>query len=276
LYVCATPIGNLADITLRTLEVLSRVDRVVGEDSRRTRQLLSHYEIHTPFAPSVYEGADEKRVDQLVGLLKGGEDIALVSDAGTPLISDPGYPLVRACVQRGIPVVPIPGPSSLLTALTASGLPIDRFLFLGSLPRKRGPREKALQDLDGLDYTAVVFVSPHRVEETLHVLAELYPHRPMCLARELTKVHEEFLRGTCQQVWETVRTREGLRGEIVLVIGPDERPVEKQPEHVVPLYQGFLKQGLSPSEAVRRAAQATGLSRRDAYDIVHRSKRSQA
>jgi len=274
LYVCATPIGNLDDVTLRTLAVLSQVDRIVGEDSRRTRQLLSRHDIHTPFAASLYEGVEEKRIHRLIGLLEQGEDIALVSDAGTPLISDPGFPLVRACVHRGIPVVPVPGPSSLLAALTASGLPTDRFLFLGSLPRKKGPRAEALQSLDGLDCTAVMFDSPHRAEETLRLLAELYPQRPLCLARELTKVHEEFLRGTCQSVWETVRAREGLRGEIVLVIGSDERPIDKRPEAVVPLYQSYLQQGISPREALRQAAQATGLSRKEAYDIVHRTKGS--
>ncbi len=271
LYICATPIGNLEDITLRALRVLSEVDRIVGEDSRRTRGLLTHHAIHTPFAPSLYEGVEHERVEEVIRLLERGESVALVSDAGTPLISDPGYPLVRSCVQRGIRVVPVPGPSAPLAALVASGLPTDRVLFLGSLPRTAGPRRKALEQLQGLDCTAVALASPHRLDKTLTTLADLYPHRPLVLARELTKLHEEFLRGTCREVMEEVRARHGVRGEVVLVLGPDEGAPPARTDELSALYRALLDQGLSPKEALRRAAQAAGLPRRQAYDIVHRS-----
>lgn len=221
LYICSTPIGNLGDITLRALEVLREVDLIVGEDSRRTRKLLSHYEIHTPFLPSLYEGVERRRVGKVLGALEEGKDVALVTDAGTPLISDPGYPLVRAAVEAGIRVVPVPGPSAALAALVASGLPPDRFLFLGHLPRRAGRRRRALEELAQIPYTTVFYESPHRVLVTLEELARMYPHRPLVLARELTKVHEEFIRGTCVEVLQRVKERGGLRGELVLVLGPE-------------------------------------------------------
>jgi len=167
LYICSTPIGNLEDITLRALRVLREVDLIVGEDSRHTRKLLSHYGIHTPFAPSLFQGVEERRVEGVLQALREGKDVALVCDAGTPLISDPGYPLVRACLAEGIKVVPVPGASAFLTALVASGLPPDRFLFLGYLPRKSGPRKKLLERLSELPYTAILYESPHRVLSTL-------------------------------------------------------------------------------------------------------------
>ncbi|MFO8034926.1 MAG: 16S rRNA (cytidine(1402)-2'-O)-methyltransferase [Candidatus Bipolaricaulota bacterium] len=272
LYICATPIGNLEDITLRALRVLGEVDRIVGEDTRRTRRLLSYHGIHTPFAPSLYEGVEQERVEKVVRLLEEGENIALVSDAGTPLVSDPGYLLVSGCVERGIPVASIPGPSAPLAALVASGLPTNRFLFLGALPRKAGRCRKALEQLRGLDCTAVALVSPHRLEETLELLVDMYPLRPLVLAREITKVHEEYLRGTCQEVLEAFRTRQGVRGEVVLVLGADGPTAPAaDPGEVKVLYQALLEQGLPPHDALRRAAHATGLSRREAYDIVHRS-----
>ncbi len=271
LYLCATPIGNLEDITLRVLRVLREVDRIVGEDSRHTRRLLAHHGIHTPLSASLYEGVEPQRVGGLLQLLEQGASIALVSDAGTPLISDPGFPLVRACVERGIRVVPLPGPSSPLTALVASGLPTDRFLFLGNLPRKAGPCRNTLEGLRGLDCTAVALASPHRLQVTLRTLAELYPDRPLVLARELTKLHEEFLRGTCRSVEEEVKARHGVRGEVVLVIGADAEPVPPaDPEDLRTVYRALLAQGLAPNDALRRAAQAAGLSRREAYAILHK------
>ncbi len=272
LYICATPIGNLEDITLRALRLLREVDLIVGEDSRRTRGLLTHHGIHTPFAPSLYEGGEsERRVGKLLRLLEAGQDIALVTDAGTPLISDPGFPFVRACTDRSIRVVPVPGPSAPLAAVVASGLPAERFVFLGSLPRKAGPRRKSLEELHGLDCTAIAFTSPHRLLETVEGLASLYPQRPLVLARELTKVHEEFLRGTCQKVFEEIKARPDIRGEVVLVLGADESAPPSPPEQLTTLYEALLSRGLSPKEALRRAAQATGLSRKEAYDVVHRS-----
>lgn len=275
LYICATPIGNLEDITLRALRTLREVHVIVGEDSRRTRKLLAHYDIHTPLAPSLYQGVEEERVEGVLRLLREGKDVALVSDAGTPLISDPGFPLVRACVAEGIRVVPVPGATALVAALVAAGLPTDRFLFLGSLPRRAGPSRRALESLRSLPYTTLCFESPHRLLSTLRELAELFPKRKLVVARELTKVHEELLRGTAGDVLRELEARGKVRGEVVLVIGPEgpgPTPVPEpvpEPGAVRALYQGFLAQGLLPQEALRRTARQLGLTRREAYRIVH-------
>jgi len=271
LYICSTPIGNLEDITLRALRVLREVDLIVGEDSRHTRKLLSHYGIHTPFAPSLFQGVEERRVEGVLQALREGKDVALVCDAGTPLISDPGYPLVRACLAEGIKVVPVPGASAFLAALVASGLPPDRFLFLGYLPRKSGPRKKVLERLSELPYTAILYESPHRVLSTLEELARLFPRRPLVLARELTKVYEEFIHGTTEEVFAEVKRRGGVKGELVLLIAPADLKEEEEPEPE-PMRKRFrelLDCGFSPGEAVKKVAEEFGIPRREAYRIVH-------
>ena len=271
LYVCATPIGNLEDITLRALRVLREVDLIVGEDSRHTRKLLSHYDIHTPFAPSLYQGVEEARVEGVLRVLREGKDVALVCDAGTPLISDPGYPLVRACLAEGIKVVPVPGASAFLAALVASGLPPDRFLFLGYLPRKSGPRKKVLESLSELPYTAILYESPHRVLSTLEELARLFPRRPLVLARELTKVYEEFIHGTAEEVFAEVKRRGRVKGELVLLIAPADlkEKEEPEPEPMRKRFRELLDCGFSPGEAVKKVAEEFGIPRREAYRIVH-------
>ena len=271
LYVCATPIGNLEDITLRALRVLREVDLIVGEDSRHTRKLLSHYDIHTPFAPSLYQGVEEARVEGVLRVLREGKDVALVCDAGTPLISDPGYPLVRACLAEGIKVVPVPGASAFLAALVASGLPPDRFLFLGYLPRKSGPRKKVLERLSELPYTAILYESPHRVLSTLEELARLFPRRPLVLARELTKVYEEFIHGTAEEVFGEVKRRGGIKGELVLLIAPADlkEKEEPEPEPMRKRFRELLDCGFPPGEAVKKVAEEFGIPRREAYRIVH-------
>ncbi|MCX7750879.1 MAG: 16S rRNA (cytidine(1402)-2'-O)-methyltransferase [Candidatus Bipolaricaulota bacterium] len=271
LYVVSTPIGNLEDITLRALRVLREADLIVGEDTRRTRGLLAHYGIGTPFAPSLYEGVERERTEGLLRLLREGKRIALVSDAGTPLLSDPGYPLVRACAAEGIPVVPIPGASALLAALVASGLPTDRFLFGGYLPRQPGPRRRALEELLGVGCTAVVYESPRRVRATLEELANLDPNRPVVVARELTKVHEEFVRGTAAEVAAALAARGEVRGEVALLVGPGEAPPPPptDPEAVRVRYAELLAAGNPPREALRKTAVETGVSRREVYRIVH-------
>jgi len=271
LYICSTPIGNLEDITLRALRVLREVDLIVGEDSRHTRKLLSHYGIHTPFAPSLFQGVEERRVEGVLQALREGKDVALVCDAGTPLISAPGYPLVRACLAEGIKVVPVPGASAFLAALVASGLPPDRFLFLGYLPRKSGPRKKVLERLSELPYTAILYESPHRVLSTLEELARLFPRRPLVLARELTKVYEEFIHGTTEEVFAEVKRRGGIKGELVLLIAPADLKEEEEPEPE-PMRKRFrelLDCGFSPGEAVKKVAGEFGIPRREAYRIIH-------
>ena len=271
LYICATPIGNLKDITLRTLEVLKRVDLVVAEDTRHTEKLLRHYGIQAKFGPSLYEGVERERVPVIISALRAGKDVALVSDAGTPLISDPGYPLVRACVEEGIPVVPVPGPTAFVAALIASGLPAESFVFLGALPRKKGAKKELLEDLVGEARTAVMYESPHRLEETLDLMAELYPERPLVLARELTKVHEEFIRGAVREVREEVRRRGGVKGEVVLVLGGEKgAPRLPDPELVMELHRLLIRRGHRPREAIRQMARLLGIPKGKLQTFIQR------
>lgn len=278
LYLCATPIGNLEDITLRALRILKEVDVIVAEDTRRTRQLLSHYGITTPLAASLYQGVEEERTEAVLELLRAGKNVALVSDAGTPLISDPGYPLVRACVEEGIPVVPIPGPSAVLAALVASGLPPQPFLFAGYSPRPLSARRKWLSEFLRAPYTVIFFESPQRLLDTLALLSELAPARPTVVARELTKIHEEFVRGPASAVCEEFAKRGKVLGEVVVLFAPAEEPAREaeKPEEsvIVALYQSLVSQGLSPKEARKEVAEKYGLSKRQVYRIlVEKGKR---
>jgi 16S rRNA (cytidine1402-2'-O)-methyltransferase len=216
LYVVATPIGNLEDITARALRVLREVDVVACEDTRRTRQLLSHFEIHTPTV-SYYEHNKLTRGPDLLRQLAEGRAIALVSDAGTPGISDPGVLLVREARAAGIPVVPVPGPSAVVTALSAAGLPADRFVFDGFLPVKSGRRLNRLKALRDLETTVVVYESPHRIVASMEAIAEVFGNAPVVVARELTKKFEEIVSGSPAE--HLARLRAGdVRGEFVVVI----------------------------------------------------------
>ncbi|MGB9757083.1 MAG: 16S rRNA (cytidine(1402)-2'-O)-methyltransferase [Candidatus Bipolaricaulaceae bacterium] len=275
LYLCATPIGNLEDVTLRVLRVLKEVDVIVAEDSRRTRGLLAHYGIQTPLAPSLYQGVEEERTEAVLALLRAGKDVALVSDAGTPLISDPGYPLVKACIAEGIPVVPVPGPSAVLAALVASGLPPQPFLFAGYPPRAPAVRRRWLSELLSKSYTLVLFESPKRLLTTLSLLAELAPERPVVVARELTKVHEEFVRGPAREVHKAFAQREKILGEIVVLVGPaqEEEKVWRGKEAVLALYKAFLGEGLPPKEARKRAAKELGLPSREVYRLLLKARK---
>ncbi|MCS6958097.1 MAG: 16S rRNA (cytidine(1402)-2'-O)-methyltransferase [Aquificaceae bacterium] len=216
LFVVATPIGNLKDITIRAIEVLKQVNFIACEDTRRTLILLNHYDIKDKKLISYYEPKESVQVPKVLKLLEK-EDVALVSDAGTPSVSDPGYRLIKACVEKGIPVEVIPGPSAVLTALVGSGLPTDRFTFLGFLPRKG--LEKFFEELKACgDTTFIAFESPNRIVKSLQVMEKLYGGEVMvCVARELTKVHEEYLRGKLSEVLQELQRREEVKGEVVLL-----------------------------------------------------------
>lgn len=216
LYVVATPIGNLKDLTLRALEVLKEVNFIACEDTRRTLILLNHYEIKDKKLISYYEPKESVQVPKVLKLLEK-EDVALVSDAGMPSISDPGYRLIRACVEKGIPVEVIPGPSAVLTALVGSGLPTDRFAFLGFLPRKG--LEKFFEEVKAYtDTTLIAFESPNRLIKSLQAMEKVYGEEvQVCVARELTKVHEEYIRGKLKDVLDDLQKRPEIKGEIVLL-----------------------------------------------------------
>lgn len=272
LYVVSLPIGNLGDITLRALETLRSVDFVVAEDTRTTRRVLDHYEIRTPFRSSFYQGVEDERADELVGLLRDGKNLALVSDAGTPLVSDPGFPLVRAAVEAGVAVEPVPGATAVLAGLIASGLPADRFCFDGALPRKKSHRAEFFTGLTDEPRTTVVYESPHRLLETLEILADLLPERRIVLARELTKLHEEFLRGTAAEILHALQARGEVRGEFVLVIaGSESRDGDLDEESAQSILSVLEAEGLSKA-AVQRILQVVGgVPRNRAYSLAHRS-----
>ncbi len=221
LYIVSTPIGNLEDITLRALRILKEADLIAAEDTRRTLLLLKHFNIHAPLT-SYFEGNEMEKKDLILSRLIQGERVALVSDAGTPGISDPGYRLIRLAIEYEIPVVPIPGPSAVITALSVSGLPTDAFLFKGFLPNKSKKRRELLKQLEEGRETLVFYESPHRLNETLKDLFEVLGDREMALTRELTKMYEEVLRGRVSEIQKALEEKR-IRGEITLIISGKTR-----------------------------------------------------
>jgi 16S rRNA (cytidine1402-2'-O)-methyltransferase len=259
LIVCPTPIGNLADVTLRVLEELGRADAIACEDTRHSRVLLDRHGIGGSLV-SLHEHNESARARALCERIAGGETVALVSDAGMPLISDPGYELVRACLERDLPVEVLPGPSAPVTALVASGLPADRWCFTGFLPRRAGEL-RAL--LDGATQTLVAFESPRRLTATLAVLAEAGPSRPVAVCRELTKLHEEIARGTAAELAERFG-RTPPKGEIVLVIGAAEAgSAEREP--ALRALRDLVAAGARPRPAAKAVASLTGVAANELY-----------
>jgi 16S rRNA (cytidine1402-2'-O)-methyltransferase len=252
LVVCPTPIGNLEDITLRVLAALREADVVACEDTRRTRILLDRYGVKAKLV-SYHEHNERARARELVSKMRAGAVVALVSDAGMPLVSDPGFVLVQACVAAGLAVEVLPGPSAALTALVASGLPADRWRFAGFLPRKKAALVEAL----GAPETLVAFESPRRVGATLAVLAELDALRPVAVCRELTKVHEEIVRGTAAELAERYAS-EPPRGEVVLVVGP-AAPAAADLEGALDALRRLVDAGAKPRPAAAAVAELTGV-----------------
>ena len=268
LYLVGTPIGNLEDITLRALRILKEVDKIACEDTRHTLKLLAHYEIHKPLVS--YHGHNEQtRATELVSAMERGAKIALVSDAGTPLISDPGHRLVTLCVLHHIPVVPIPGPSALLASLSASGLPSEKFLFVGFLPARGGKRRQALELLRVEDRTIILYEAPHRIAACVGDAREVLGNRNACIAREVTKIHEEFRRGKLSELSASLEERPA-RGEITLLIGPEEaadaRTHSSSTQSLADRVEELIRQAkLDRKEALKLAAKERGLTRHDAY-----------
>ena len=269
LYIVATPIGNLEDLGLRALRVLKEVDLIACEDTRHTAKLLNHYGIDTP-RESYHEHNEARRSAEFVERLRAGKNIALVTDAGMPLISDPGHTLVSACRREGIPVIPVPGPSAVLAALAGSGLPADRFLFAGFLSPKSSQRRKELQELAPNPYTVILYEAPHRLLRAFEDMCEIFGSRQACLARELTKVHEEWLTGSLPEILEVLRSRPAVKGEITIVIAPGESPaVSPEPDRDIRQdLEEELKSGISRKEALKAVARRRGLSRREAYRLL--------
>ena len=265
LYLVATPIGNLADITHRAIEVLGKVALIACEDTRHTRKLLQHYGIPTRTV-SYHEHNEQDRARQLIELLREGKDVAVVSDAGTPSISDPGFRLVRAAIENDVPVVPVPGPSALISALIAAGLPTDEFFFGGFLPARSNARRSRLNELRSVPGTLVFYEAPHRLKETLKDAYEALGEREAVVARELTKVHEELKRGRLSELAQHYSNEEP-RGEIVLLIDRTilETTDNTDSQTISSRVDQLERDGLDHRAALKKAARELGLSRAEAY-----------
>ncbi len=277
LYLVATPIGNLEDITLRAVRMLKEVDVIACEDTRQTQKLLNHYGITTRTI-SYHEHNEMTRAAELVKEMQEGASVALVTDAGMPGISDPGFRLISLAIRHHLPVVPIPGASAFLAALVASGLPTDSFRFSGFLPAKRGERRAALEAIKTSPRTQVFYEAPHRIVEALSDIVEaLGKDRHVVVAREVTKVHEEFLRGRAGEVLETLKSRDGVKGEITLLIGKAEE-AESQAALSTRLSvrervgQIMAEEKLDEKAALKKAAKERGISKSEAYRELQRSK----
>jgi len=263
LYLVATPIGNLEDITYRAVRILREVDLIACEDTRQTRKLLDRYEISKPMV-SYHEHNEAARAEELGAKLMAGTNVALVSDAGMPLVSDPGYRLVATAIRNGIPVIPVPGPVALVAALAASGLATDAFYFGGFLPAKSGQRMRALEVLKHQTATLVFHEAPHRILETLSNVEQVLGARNVVVARELTKLHEEFLRGTAAEVRTVLASRPAIKGEITLLIGKGEAPADDMTP-IEDAIQACVRNGMSRMEALKEVARRRGLSKREVY-----------
>jgi 16S rRNA (cytidine1402-2'-O)-methyltransferase len=268
LYVVSTPIGNLEDITHRAVRVLSEVDVIACEDTRHTRKLLNHYDVKTKTV-SYHEHNERERAAQLLESLESGLDIAIVSDAGTPGISDPGFRIVRLALENGVPVVPVPGPTALISALVASGLPSDEFFFGGFLPARKSQRRTRLMELASIPATLVFYEAPHRIAESLRDAREILGERKAVIARELTKLHEEILRGRLSELAQRFSTgEEGARGEMVLMI--DRNVIEgaasqSDSSEISSVVAALEAEGVDARSALKKAAKKLRISRDEAY-----------
>jgi 16S rRNA (cytidine1402-2'-O)-methyltransferase len=274
LYLVATPIGNLEDITLRALRILRSVDRIACEDTRQTQKLLNHFEIRTPTV-SYHMHNEGSRSEELVTELKQGARIAVVSDAGTPGIADPGGQIASAAIAAGIDVFPIPGANAAISGLIASGLPTEQFTFHGFLPAKAGQRKTALEELPRGNTTHLFYEAPHRILDTLaDIEAILGPTQHVVVARELTKLHEEFLRGPVGDLRTQLAARPSIRGEIVLILAPAiaESKTTKQPSIAVEVAALIKAEGISEMDALKRVARERGMGKSEAYRELQREQ----
>lgn len=268
LYVVATPIGNLEDITLRAIKTLDGVDLIAAEDTRHTARLLSHYRIRTPMI-SCHEHNEHQRTPELIDKIRSGAAVALVSDAGTPSVSDPGYRLVRAAVEQGLNIVPIPGVSAAVTALCASGLPTDAFVFLGFAPKKKGKRLELLESLAAECRTLVFYESPRRVAAFMDEIRSVMDDRPAVLAREMTKLHEEFIRGTLSEIQAMLADRAEVKGECTLLVdGASVAELVSENDLAEAIRDALAQPGARVSSLSKALARQYNLPRKTVYEMA--------
>lgn len=269
LYIVATPVGNLEDISLRALRTLREADLIAAEDTRHTLKLLNHYEIKKPLV-SYHEHNKKERGNELILQLKKGNNVALVTDAGTPGISDPGEDITKLAIENGIPVIMVPGPTALIMGVVLSGLPCGRFCFEGFLPHRKKERIKRLESIRSEERTIVFYISPHRVLDVLSDILFILGNRKSALCRELTKKHEEIIRGMLDEIIQTLSSRESIKGEMVLVVEGGEGSETLQTEKFLSLsvsdhIEHYMKQGLNLKDAMKQAAKDRGVSKSDVY-----------
>jgi 16S rRNA (cytidine1402-2'-O)-methyltransferase len=268
LYIVPTPIGNLDDMTLRAIKVLRGASLIAAEDTRRAAILLSHFDLHTPVT-SYFEHNKLSKLNRILNALEQG-DVALISEAGTPGLSDPGYELIRAAIARGHTIVPLPGATAAIPALVASGLPTDSFVFVGFLPRKAGDRKRALEEVKSDRRTLIFYEAPHRVRDTLADMLAIFGNRSICVARELSKVHEEIWRGSITEAIQHLGT-EAL-GEFVLVVAGAPEADRWDEDRVRAALRGEMEHGAAAAAAARQVANISGWSRRDVYALVNKEQ----
>lgn len=274
LYIVATPIGNLEDMTFRAVRTLKEVDLIAAEDTRHSRKLLNHYGIATRMTP-YHDHNEQLKTDYLLENLLAGQNIAIITDAGTPCIADPGYRIAKAAAEKGIRTVPIPGASAIVAALSASGLPSDRFAFEGFLPPKQGKRKSRLDTLKNEDKVIIFYEAPHRLAATLSDMAEILGNRETVVARELTKIHEEFRNGTLQELADFYREQQ-VKGELVILIAPSASASAQPLQDPAPLLCHLLfEEKLSLKDAVMQATMQTGISRSEIYERALQIKNSE-
>ncbi len=268
LYVVATPIGNLKDITLRALEVLKSVRYIACEDTRVTKKLLFHYGIEGKKLISYHEHNEEEASEKILKILKE-EDVALVSDAGTPCISDPGYRVVKKAWENGFNVSPIPGAFAGAAALSASGLPSDKFLFLGFLPNKEKQKKELLEKYRTLEVTLIIYESPHKLLKTLQLIAEICPVSKVVVAKELTKIHEKFIRGTSKEIYKYFQDNlEIIKGEFVILCYPEEEKRNISEEEILEKAKKLKEKGMKTKEISKTLSKETGLSKNEIYSLL--------
>jgi len=273
LYIVATPIGNLEDITFRAVRILKEVDLIAAEDTRYSKRLLNHYGIETCMI-SCHEHNEDKKSVQLIESLRAGKNIALISDAGTPLISDPGYPLVKAVAKQNIPIIPIPGCSAAIAGLSVAGLPTDSFLFCGFLPKKQQKLSQTLEGLNQEKATLIFYESPKRICALIKQTISCLGDRNACLAREITKLHEEYIRGTLGEILSTLELRPQVKGECVLLVQGASQPARMTQEQLEELILSKQNNKVGTADLARKIATTCHLSKKQVYDTILRLRKT--
>lgn len=273
LFICSTPIGNLGDASFRLVETLKNSDLIIAEDTRTTLKLLARYDIRKQELQSYHDNSAVQKTGNIIEKIKNGKNVAIVSESGTPLVSDPGYKIVKRCIDEQITVTVIPGPSAAVSALVASGLPVDRFVFIGFMPRQNQKIKKELEKLKNLPFTLIFYESPNRLLKLLEIILEIFGNRNACIAREMTKIHEEYLRGRIIWLLDEIKKKENtgqpLKGEIVLVVegNTEQRSRDYRPDEIKTLLCGLLKKGLDRKEAFREIMAEYDIDKKTLYNI---------